>query len=86
MVRVGVLPVNWLMHRLKIMGLATPFGIVIRSDVTPERRVPLIRHELAHRDQMRRLGVRFYIQYLRQYAKYGYNKMPLEIEAREGEK
>ena len=86
MLRVGVLPVNWLMHRLKIMGLATPFGIFIRSDVTPERRVPLIRHELTHQDQMRRLGVRFYIQYLRQYAKYGYNKMPLEIEARQSEK
>lgn len=77
---------NWLMHRLNIMGLATPFGIFIRSDVPLKRRVPLIRHELTHQDQMRRLGVRFYIQYLRQYAKYGYSKMPLEIEARESEK
>ena len=76
---------NWLMHRLKIMGLATPFGIFIRSDVSLERRVPLIRHELTHQDQMRRLGARFYIQYLRQYAKYGHDKMPLEIEARESE-
>jgi hypothetical protein len=83
---VGVLPVNWLMHRLNIMGLATPFGIFIHSDVPLKRRVPLIRHELTHQDQMRRLGVRFYIQYLRQYAKYGYSKMPLEIEARESEK
>lgn len=77
---------NWLMHRLKIMGLATPFGIVIRSDVAPEGRVQLIRHELAHQEQMRRLGIRFYIEYLRQYAKYGSNMMPLEIEARESEK
>ena len=77
---------NWLMHRLNIMGLATPFGIFIRSDVPLKRRVPLIRHEPTHQDQMRRLGVRFYIQYLRQYAKYGYSKMPLEIEARESEK
>jgi len=35
---------------------------------------------------MRRLGIKFYIQYLRQYAKYGSNMMPLEIEARESEK
>jgi hypothetical protein len=52
----------------------------------PVVRVQLIRHELTHQDQMARLGVRFYIQYLRQYAKYGSNMMPLEIEARESEK
>ena len=47
----------------------------------------LLKHERKHVDQYRQYGFfGFLIRYAYQWARYGYYKMPLEIEARKAEK
>ena len=65
-------------------GYATPICVLVRDDTN----VKLIAHEKKHVEQWwRYLIVGFILLYGYQLIKYGYNDMPLEIEAREaGEK
>jgi hypothetical protein len=47
----------------------------------------LRKHELKHIEQINRLGrLRFFVEYLWQNIKYGYDNNKFEIEAREAEK
>ena len=47
----------------------------------------LLKHEMVHVEQYRRMGnLRFIMQYIYYHFKFGYENNPLEIEAREGEK
>lgn len=58
-----------------------PFGIFIRRDV--KRNFIVIRHELVHWNQFRRLGfIGFYCRYFFELIRYGYDKSPMEMEAR----
>ena len=58
-----------------------PFGIYIKESEKDNKK--LIDHELVHWKQYNRSGaILFYLKYLIQKTFYGYDKMPLEIEAR----
>ena len=58
-----------------------PFGIyILESEKGNEM---LLKHELIHWEQYKKLGLlRYYIEYQNQLAQYGYDKMPLEVQAR----
>jgi len=82
------LKTKWLGRR--IMGgfrgkVLYPFMLFAypRNDVSDS----LFRHELEHVDQVRRDGwLHFYIKYLYWLWKYGYAKLPYEMDAREAAK
>lgn len=58
-----------------------PFGIYALYDSLNDK--ALERHELVHWEQYKRMGaVRFYATYLWMLIRYGYEKHPMEIEAR----
>jgi bile acid:Na+ symporter, BASS family len=63
-------------------GMAVPpFGIFIRPEFNNRT---VIKHELVHWRQFKELGfIGFYIEYAYQILRYGYDKAPLEKEARE---
>jgi hypothetical protein len=58
-----------------------PFGITIQNQ---DKDNPLLlKHELAHWEQYRKTGaILYYIRYGTQKMLYGYDKMPMELEAR----
>lgn len=63
-------------------GLTMPWRVVY---ILPESYLdgPLIIHELVHIAQIKRMGaIRFTLRYVFEMIWYGYNKSPLEIEAR----
>ncbi len=68
-----------------VAGFQTPLGPIIHTKVdlrTREGR-SLLAHELAHGEQMKRLGLaRFCFRYLTEWRRHGYRYMPLEEEAR----
>lgn len=58
-----------------------PFGIYINKSQADNSK--LLQHELVHWNQYKRTGaLLFYLKYFIEYALYGYDDMPLEIEAR----
>ncbi len=58
-----------------------PFGIFIKKEYKGNEKI--LNHDLIHWKQYKRMGLfKFYFTYLKQFLKYGYNKMPMEIEAR----
>ncbi len=58
-----------------------PFGIVLLEKEKDNEM--LLRHELVHWLQYQKTGaIIFYLKYVLQKAFYGYDKMPMEIEAR----
>jgi len=58
-----------------------PFGINIQNE--DKNNQLLIKHELVHWEQYRKTGaIVYYLKYALQKAIYGYDKMPMEIEAR----
>jgi hypothetical protein len=58
-----------------------PFGIFIKESQRENKN--LIEHELIHWKQYQRLGLsKFYSQFKNELQQYGYDKAPLEIEAR----
>lgn len=64
------------------LGIAYRYGIYIRHDFWENER--LIIHELSHTLQYERLGgiAEFLNQYIKECIYYGYDKSPLEIEAK----
>lgn len=61
-----------------------PFGVYILLERLSSTR--LIRHEMAHWQQYKRMGVvRFYALYLWYLIRYGYRNNPMEKEARNAE-
>lgn len=72
--------VNWLPSPRRGMCIP-PFGIFIKKEFEGNEKI--LNHELKHWEQWKRLGTwNFYKQYFAEYFKHGYDKMPLEIEAR----
>lgn len=67
------------------IGITFRYGIYIRSDYWQND--SLLIHELTHTMQYERLGgiYNFLNQYVKECIYFGYNKSPLEIEAREME-
>lgn len=61
-----------------------PFGIYVKE--SERNNNSLIEHEKIHWKQYQECGLlKFYLQYAGELKKYGYDKMPMEIEARENE-
>ncbi len=61
-----------------------PFGIYINE--LQKGNIELINHEKIHWDQYKKKGlIPFYFQYTKQACEYGYDKMPMEMEARANE-
>ena len=58
-----------------------PFGIyILESEKDNEL---LIKHELVHWEQYQKLGLfRYYIEYVNQLTQFGYDEMPMQLEAR----
>ncbi len=76
------------LNRFEVAGFQTPLGPIIHSriDLNSGEGRGILAHELEHREQMKRLGLlRFYVTYLRQWRRYGYRNMPLEVEARQAQ-
>lgn len=58
-----------------------PFGIYINKSKSENSL--LLQHEMVHWKQYKRTGaLLFYLRYFTEYAIYGYDNMPMEIEAR----
>lgn len=76
----------WLLNHLGCDGLTMPWRtIYIRDEYQHDH--GLIAHELQHVVQIQLLGpVQFSLIYLWQLAWYGYQRMPLEVEARRMQK
>lgn len=61
-----------------------PFGIFILE--SEKNNKALLDHELIHWKQYQRMGlVEYYSEYSRQMKQFGYDKMPMEVEARSNE-
>jgi len=76
----------WWLRRAGYAGITLPpLGIYLLGHRIDD--VRLRRHEAAHWQQYRRLGlVRFSALYLWGLARYGYQRHPMEIEARRAER
>lgn len=58
-----------------------PFGIFIKEEHKDNEE--LLQHELIHWKQYQKKGlINFYLDYYQQYNDFGYDLMPMEIEAR----
>jgi hypothetical protein len=75
--------VSWWLARTGYRGITLPpFGIFMAPG--SESDTGLIKHEMVHWAQYQRMGaVRFYATYLWFQVRYGYEKNPMEIEARQ---
>jgi len=72
--------VHWVLSPYRAMTIP-PFGIFIRRQYRGNKRI--INHDMIHWKQYQRMGLfRFYFQYFKEFLTCGYNKMPMEIEAR----
>lgn len=78
--------IAWCLRRTGFGGVCLPpFGVYILPERLSDR--PLVRHEVAHWAQARRLGlVRFYSFWIWWTLRYGYQANPLEVEARAAER
>ena len=67
-------------------GMALPpFGIFIKKQFRGNKKI--LKHDLIHWQQYRRMGFfMYYLRYLLQLIIIGYDTMPMEMEARRGEK
>ena len=75
-----IIPVRKLPFNYNSMCLP-PFGILIQEEDMHNKR--LIRHEMEHWHQYMQFGfILFYRVYFYQLLLYGYDKMPLEVNAR----
>lgn len=58
-----------------------PFGIFIKRKYKDNQK--MLNHEIVHWKQYQKMGLfKLYFKYIKEFVKYGYDKMPMEIEAR----
>jgi hypothetical protein len=61
-----------------------PFGIFIKKEFKGNNQI--LKHDLIHWKQYKRMGfIMFYFRYIIQLIIIGYDTMPMELEAREGD-
>jgi hypothetical protein len=77
--------IAWFLRRFDFAGVAlAPWGIYILPEHLANQR--LTRHEIAHWQQYKRMGLlRYYVTYLWGLVRHGYRNHPMEIEARAAE-
>jgi hypothetical protein len=72
--------VPWVLSPYRAMTIP-PFGIFIKKKYRGDKKI--LNHDMVHWEQYQRLGLfRFYLLYFKQFIQYGYDNMPMEIEAR----
>lgn len=72
--------VHWVLHPYRAMTIP-PFGIFIKKQYKNDKKI--LNHDIVHWKQYQELGLlTFYFRYFKQFIRYGYDKMPMEIEAR----
>lgn len=80
--RIAPLPIRLYLRATGYRGITMPWGRAYYWPWPPPD--GLIAHEQVHLDQLRRLGpARFVARYLWLLARHGYERHPMEIEARE---
>ncbi len=58
-----------------------PFGMFIMKDHKNNKKI--LNHEIVHWKQYQKMGLfRFYFQYFKEFIIFGYDKMPMELNAR----
>lgn len=76
-------PIRWFLRATGYCALTAPWRIIYVL-AGHERDIGLIAHEAIHIEQIDRMGGwRFAVTYLWQLARHGYERHPMEIEARE---
>ena len=76
--------IAWVLRKTGFAGVTLPWAIYILPERWQDEK--LRRHEQAHWEQMKTLGVlKFYATYLWYTLRYGYKKSPLEVQARKAE-
>ena len=85
MVRFAPPIVRWWLKMTGFAGITLPpFGIYVLAERLTDSR--LIKHELAHWSQYKRMGlIKFYLLYLWYSVRHGYFNNPMEKEARDAE-
>lgn len=74
---------RWLLRKFDAITLP-PVGIYVKEERMND--AVLIRHEMCHWEQYKRMGVfKFYALYLWYSMRYGYWNNPMEIEARKAQ-
>ncbi len=72
--------VRWTLPPYRAMTIP-PFGIFIKKRYRKNDKI--LNHEMIHWKQYQRMGLlKFYYQYFREFLVIGYDKMPMEMEAR----
>lgn len=83
MEKIKIYYVDYLPNKFRGMCIP-PIGIFILKKHKGNKKI--IQHDLIHWKQYKKLGgLQFYLNYLIQYALVGYDKMPMEMEARKHE-
>jgi hypothetical protein len=76
---------SWYLCKTGHWAITLPWGIYILPEYLLDEE--LIEHELVHVGQMEHIGtIPFLFKYVLYQSRYGYEKNPLEIEAREESK
>lgn len=72
--------VRWTLPPYRAMTIP-PFGIFIRKQYRDNQKI--LNHDMVHWGQYKKMGLfKFYFQYFKEFLTYGYDKMPMEMEAR----
>lgn len=75
--------VDWLPYGYNAMTVP-PVGVFVLKE--HQNNLALLTHENVHWSQYQRMGVlKFYYQYAHEKSRHGYDRMPMEIEARVNE-
>ena len=75
--------VRWILPPYRAMTIP-PFGIFIRRQYRGNQK--MLNHDMIHWKQYQRMGLsKFYFQYFKEFLICGYDKMPMELEARHEE-
>jgi hypothetical protein len=78
-----IIYVRWVIPPFRAMTLP-PFGIFIKSSFKGDPQI--LKHDMVHWKQYQRMGLfMFYFRYLVQLILIGYDTMPMEMEARQGD-
>ena len=72
--------VRWTLPPYRAMTIP-PFGIFVRNQYKGNKKI--LNHEMIHWKQYQCMGLlKFYYQYFKEFLIIGYDKMPMEMEAR----
>ena len=75
--------VQWVLPPFRAMTIP-PFGIFIKKEFEGDKQI--LEHDLIHWKQYERMGLfMYYFRYFMQLLLIGYDTMPMEMEARQGD-